>query len=76
MAYLRVYQIFVINVVDLLCFDDFGFIEKFEGDIFSGFFTFSDLDFAETSFSKYSSDFIIFEFEFSDRLRLFFLHGN
>ena len=35
-------EIFIIHVIDLLGLDDFALVEKFEGDVFSGFFVFGN----------------------------------
>lgn len=67
-------EVFVVDVVDLLCLDDLSFVQKFEGDVFSGFFILGDFDFAKASFAEDSADFVVFEFEFSDGLALSFSH--
>jgi hypothetical protein len=68
-------EVFVIDVIDLLGFDDFAFIEQFEGNVFSGFFVFGHLDFTETALTEDSSNLVVFELELSDALSFSFLHG-
>ncbi len=68
-------EVFIINVIDLLGFDDFAFVEQFEGNVFSCFFVFGHLDFTETTLTEDSSDFVVFELELSDALSFSFLHG-
>jgi len=60
MADLRMNEIFIIDVIDLLSFDNFTLVEQFEGNILSGFFVFGNLDFTESSLTQDSSDFIVF----------------
>ena len=45
-------EVFVIDVIDLLGFDDFAFVEQFEGNVFSGFFVFGHLDFTEAALTE------------------------
>lgn len=68
-------EVFIINVIDLLGFDDFAFVEQFEGNVFSGFFVFGHLNFTEATLTEDSSDFVVFELKLSDALSFSFLHG-
>ncbi len=66
--------VFIKNVIDLLCLDDFSFVEKFQSNVFSGLFVFGDFNFSEASLAEDSAHLIILEFEFSDSFALVFLH--
>ncbi len=68
-------EVFVIDVIDLLGFDDFAFVEQFEGHVFSSFFVFGHLHFTEASLAEDSTDFVVFELQLSDALSFSFLHG-
>lgn len=74
MTDLRMDEVFVINVVDLLGFDDLPLVQKFQGYVLSRFFVLSDLHLTESSLAEDSSHFVVFEFQFSDCLTLSFSH--
>jgi hypothetical protein len=68
-------KIFIINVINLLGFNDFTLVKEFQSDIFSGFFVFGYFYFAKPTLTEDSSYFIIFQLELSDSLSFSFLHG-
>jgi hypothetical protein len=55
-------EVFVIDVVDLLGFDDLTLIQKLQGHVLSRLFVLGDLHLTEPSLAEDSSDFVVFEF--------------
>ena len=75
MADLWMNEIFIIHVIYLLGLDDFAFVEKFEGDVFSGFFVFGNFHLTEPTLTEDPSNLVVFQLQFSDSLSFPFLHG-
>jgi hypothetical protein len=46
---MRMDEVLVINVINLLSLDNIGLIEKFQGDILASFFILSNLNFTEAT---------------------------
>lgn len=72
---LRVNEVFIIDVIDLLCLDDLSLIQEFEGYVFSRLFVLGHFDLTEPSLTENSANLVVLEFQFSDCLALSFLHG-
>ena len=62
MTDLRMDEVFVIDVVDLLGFDDLPLVQKFQGHVLSRLFVLGDLHLTEPSLAEDSSHFVVFEF--------------
>ncbi len=71
---MRMDEVLVINVINLLSLDNIGLIEKFQGDILASFFILSNLNFTEATLAQDSSNLIILKLKFLDGLLLTFLH--
>jgi hypothetical protein len=71
---LRVHEVFVIDVIDLLGLDDLALVQKLQSHILSGLFILGHLDLSETTLAQDSSDFVVFKLQLFDGLPFSLLH--
>ena len=45
-------EVLIVDMVDLLSFDDLAFVQHFQCDVLSGFFVFGHFDFPESTYGK------------------------
>lgn len=74
MADLRMNEVLIIDVIDLLGLDNFALIEELQGDILASLLILGDFDLSKATLSENSADLVVFKLELLDGLTFSLLH--
>lgn len=74
MVDLRMHEILIVNVINLLCFDDLTFVKQFQCNKLACLFVLGHLNLAETTFAEDTTDLVVLQLQLFYGLALTLLH--